>query len=220
MTIASTRPSSTPTTQPDPPGLPVPDSRSARLDTPLPPPSVAPRREKLAPAWRRLTACIVVASLITLLPLPPNRNGGPDPKSAVQIVAFDPRPALSASDTDVCTRAVSWRHMFPSGYLGEVYALISAGPHTAVPTRITLSWGRWQWQGNVNAAPGMVHLRTGGTLLLFAKTGGATGRNPDLTVESHAPICVQFGTALDGPVQPMAVINANPGWIFRSTPYT
>jgi hypothetical protein len=38
----------------------------------------------------------------------------------------------------------------------------------------------------------MVTRRTGGTLLLFAKSGDVSGRNPDLAVNSDVPICVQF----------------------------
>lgn len=174
------------------------------------------------PGRRRwLGAVIVIASLITLVPMPAEPNHTTTRRAAT-LEALDPErpPITTTSAADPCVRRLRWRHTFPTPYLGEVYALISASQVATTPVVVTMMWGRWRWQATVPAAPGMVQFRRGGTLLLFAKTGGTTGRNPGLVVEATVPICVQFGTAAEGPVQPAVRFDANLGWAFRHEPYT
>jgi hypothetical protein len=120
---------------------------------------------------------------------------------------------------DPCPRVVTAERVFPAPFLGEVYAQFAGGP-VAAPTVVTLSWGRWQWRHEVVAAPGLVHLGQGGTVLLFTKTGGTVGLNPRLRFESSTPVCVVLRTAHEGTPRPRRVYDANPDWTFREPPFT
>lgn len=115
-----------------------------------------------------------------------------------------------------CRRAIAWQHVFPRPYLGDVYAQLSANPYQSTPVHVTLSWGVWRKQSEIIARPGLVNLGLGGTLLLFAKTGGVTGVNPQIDLDANIPVCVRFGTVWDGVPEPSALINANPGWAYSA----
>ncbi|MFF0413395.1 hypothetical protein ACFYUY_23525 [Kitasatospora sp. NPDC004745] len=128
------------------------------------------------------------------------------------VVVPPPSPLPWPSAGSGCEVRTHWVYQFTQSYRGQVYALLSTPTGRSADVATTVTWGVWAWHHDVTVTPGVPAQGLGGTLLLFDKLD-TNVRNPLVEVDTAVPTCAAFGTAGGTSVAPLAVVDADQGWV-------
>jgi hypothetical protein len=179
----------------------------AGLLTAEPSPSARPRRKVFALV--SIVAVLMLAGGSVLWWKWPHR--GPAPHYA-KLQILPPPTTVSWGDKLTCPARTQWPNTFPKDYVGDVYVLFTADARKAFEVRASLYWGGMTWRQTVQAKPGDMDRRLGGTMLVFQKQTIDRGKPAAVFFETDIPVCATFGTASDPTVAYPGVSLSTPHW--------